>query len=107
MATLSPAIAHLPSLEDPLSYLPCSRVVEYRKGQIIYSQNQPSTRIFLVIAGKVQVSRVAADGRHVLLDIYQTDEFFGESGFLNLSEGTDEASAMEHAKLMAWTTAEI
>ena len=69
-------------LEDPLAHLPCSTILEYRKGQTIYSQDQPSTSIYLVIDGKVKVCRLADDGRQVVVDIYQPDEFFGESAFL-------------------------
>jgi CRP/FNR family cyclic AMP-dependent transcriptional regulator len=71
------------ALEDPLAHLPCSSILEYRKGQVIYSQDQPSTSLYLVIDGKVKVCRLAEDGRQVVVDIYQTDEFFGESAFLN------------------------
>ena len=46
-------------LEDPLAHLPCSSIVEYRKGQMIYNQDQPSTSIYLVIGGKVKVLRLA------------------------------------------------
>jgi CRP/FNR family transcriptional regulator len=94
-------------LEDPLAHLPCSTIVEYRKGQIIYSQDQPSTTLFLVIDGKVKVSRVADDGHQVVVDIYQGDEFFGESAFLNLPHRCEQATALENTKLMTWTTAEI
>jgi len=95
------------SLEDPLAHLPCSTIVEYRKGQIIYSQDQPSTTLYLVIDGKVKVSRVADDGHQVVVDIYQADEFFGESAFLNLAHRSEQATALENSKLMTWTTAEI
>jgi len=81
--------------------------VEYRKGQTIYSQEQPSTALYLVIGGKIKVSRLADDGRQVVVDIYQSDEFFGESAFLGLAPRSEQAVAMENAKLMAWTTAEI
>jgi CRP/FNR family cyclic AMP-dependent transcriptional regulator len=94
-------------LEDPLAHLPCSTIVEYRKGQIIYSQDQPSTTLYLVIDGKVKVSRVADDGHQVVVDIYQSDEFFGESAFLNLPHRCEQATALENTKLMTWTTAEI
>jgi CRP/FNR family transcriptional regulator len=94
-------------LEDPLAHLPCSTIVEYRKGQIIYSQDQPSTTLYLVIDGKVKVSRVADDGHQVVVDIYQGDEFFGESAFLNLPHRCEQATALENTKLMTWTTAEI
>jgi CRP/FNR family transcriptional regulator len=94
-------------LEDPLAHLPCSTIVEYRKGQIIYSQDQPSTTLYLVIDGKVKVSRVADDGHQVVVDIYQSDEFFGESAFLNLPHRCEQATALENTKLMTWATAEI
>jgi len=94
-------------LEDPLAHLPCSTIVEYRKGQIIYSQDQPSTTLYLVIDGKVKVSRVADDCHQVVVDIYQADEFFGESAFLNLQHRCEQATALENCKLMTWTTAEI
>ena len=95
------------ALEDPLAHLPCSSIVEYKKGQIIYNQDQPSTSIYLVIDGKVKVSRLADDGHQVVVDIYQTDEFFGESALLNLPHRSEQATALENTKLMTWTTAEI
>jgi len=81
--------------------------VEYRKGQMIYNQDQPSTSIYLVIDGKIKVSRLADDGHQVVMDIYQPDEFFGESAFLNLPHRPEQAVALENAKLMAWSTTEI
>jgi len=107
MATSTFATPTPKPLEDPLAHLPCSTIVEYRKGQIIYSQDQPSTTLYLVIDGKVKVSRVADDGHQVVVDIYQADEFFGESAFLNLAHRCEQATALENCKLMTWTTAEI
>jgi len=104
----SPAVA-IPqrALEDPLAHLPCSTILEYKKGQIIYNQDQPSTSIHLVIDGKVKVCRLADDGRQVVVDIYQPDEFFGESAFLGLAQRTEIAVALENTKVMTWTTNEI
>jgi CRP/FNR family transcriptional regulator len=81
--------------------------VEYRKGELVYNSDQASTTIFLVIQGKVKVSRLAADGHQVVVDIYQPDEFFGESAFLNLPRRAEQASALEDARLMAWAASEI
>lgn len=107
MASLARTVTPQRTLEDPLAHLPCSTIMEYKKGQTIYSQDQPSTGIYLVIEGKVKVSRMAGDGHQVVVDIYQTDEFFGESALLNLPQRTEQASALEAVKLMAWSTAEI
>jgi len=100
-------VAPQKALEDPLAHLPCSSIVEYKKGQVIYNQDQPSTNIHLIIEGKVKVSRLADDGHQVVVDIYQPDEVFGESAFLNLPHRCEQATALENTKLMTWTTAEI
>ena len=108
MATSPTTLAvPLKQLEDPLAHLPCSSILEYRKGQVIYNQDQPSTSIYLVIDGKVKVCRMADDGRQVVVDIYQTDEFFGESAFLSSPTRDEQALALENTKVMTWTTAEI
>src|SRR6204780_1946218 len=107
---MGPSIAPAPQprpLEDPLAHLPCSTIVEYRKGQTIYSHDQPSTSIYLVIDGKVKVCRLADDGRQVVVDLYQPDEFFGESAFLGPAQRTELSVALENTKVMTWTTSEI
>src|SRR5450432_4862023 len=109
MTASSPTVVVAPQkpLEDPLAHLPCSTIVEYRKGQMIYNQDQPSTSIYLVIDGKVKVARLADDGHQVVVDLYQPDEFFGESAFLSLPHRSEQATALEDVKLMAWSTQEI
>jgi CRP/FNR family cyclic AMP-dependent transcriptional regulator len=94
-------------LEDPLAHLPCSTILAFKKGQVIYNQDQPSNNLYLVIAGKVKVSRLAEDGRQVVVDIYQPDEFFGESAFLSLSRRSEISVALENVKVMTWTTNDI
>src|ERR1700685_2728642 len=107
MASSPTVVASQKILEDPLAHLPCSSIVEFKKGQMIYNQDQPSTSIYLVIDGKVKVSRLADDGHQVVVDIYQPDGFFGESAFLSLSHRAEQATALESCKLMTWSTSEI
>jgi CRP/FNR family transcriptional regulator len=95
------------TLEDPLDYLPRSSTIAYKKGQLIYQQNEPSTNLYLIVEGKVKVSFIAEDGYQGILDIYQQDEFFGESTFLNLTQRADQATAMESTTLMTWTSESI
>lgn len=95
------------TLEDPLSHLPCSTILEYKKGQTIYDHDQPSNSVYLVIGGKVKVCRVTDDGRQVVVDIYQPDEFFGESAFLGNTQRAELAVALENTKVMTWTTLDI
>jgi CRP/FNR family cyclic AMP-dependent transcriptional regulator len=95
------------TLEDPLDYLPCSNIIPYNKGQIIYRQNEPSTNLYLIVQGKVKVSFTADSGDQRILDIYKQYEFFGESVLLNLMHRGDQATAMESTTLTAWTSADI
>ena len=94
-------------LEDPLAHLPCSTIVEYGKGQMIYNQDQPSTNLYLVMDGRVKISRTTEDGRQVMIDIYQRDEFFGESSLLNVPHCAEQATALEGTKVMMWTASAI
>jgi len=105
--SLVAGLPRLTLLQDPLTHLPCSTVFKYRKGETIYSHNQPSTKIYLVIDGKVKVCRLADDHRQVMVDLYQPDDFFGESAFVGQSHGTELAVALEATKVMTWTPAEI
>ena len=106
MAT-SPVMAPSRPIEDPLAHLARTNVTEYPKGQTIYSQQQPSLAVYLVISGKVKVSRLAGDGRQVVVDIYRPDDLFGESAFLDAPPRSDQAVAMEDTRLMSWSSAEI
>src|SRR5260370_1736290 len=96
MASSPTVLSPQKPLEDPLAHLPCSTIVEYRKGQMIYNQDQPSTSIYLVIEGKVKISRLADDGHQVGVDIYQSDQFFGESAFLNMPHRSEQTTAIEN-----------
>jgi len=60
-----------------------------------------------VINGKVKISRLVDDGQQVVVDIYQPDEFFGESALLNVPQRSEQATAMENSKVMTWPTSRI
>jgi CRP/FNR family transcriptional regulator, cyclic AMP receptor protein len=94
-------------LEDALAYLPCSSVLEHRKGQFIYHQHQRGANLYLIIEGRVKVSLLANDGDQAVVDIYKQDEFFGEAALLQNSHGGEQATAMDDTKLMRWSAAEL
>jgi CRP-like cAMP-binding protein len=107
MATMTSAMPAQKSFEDPLAYLPCSTIVSYSKGAVIYTQDEPANKFCLVISGKVKILRVSDDGSTTLVDIYRPDEFFGESAFLNLPHRTEQAIAIEETRIMMWNSAQI
>lgn len=108
MATSAMAFAAPKAFEDPLAYLPTSAVRAYQKDQVIYSPEQDSESIYLVVAGKVKVYRIADNGQQTLVDIYRTDELFGDSALIGSLKGREKAVALEQdTGIMAWTANEI
>ncbi len=95
------------ALADAVAQLPKSNIVEFRKGQIIYSGGQPSSRIYFVVQGEVAVSRLATEGSPVVVGIYKAHDLFGESVLVNYTSKFEQAVALEDARLMSWTAAEV
>jgi CRP/FNR family transcriptional regulator, cyclic AMP receptor protein len=97
----------MPVREDALAYLPCSTVQEFAKGLQIYGPGDPPAGIYLVIEGRVKMSRINDAGIPVVIDILQTDDFFGESALLNYTTDSEQALALENTKVMCWSIADI
>jgi CRP/FNR family transcriptional regulator, cyclic AMP receptor protein len=97
----------MPVREDALAYLPCSTVQEFGKGLQIYGPGDPPAGIYLVIEGRVKMSRINDAGIPVVIDILQIDDFFGESALLNYTADSEQALALENTKVMCWSIADI
>ena len=52
---------------------------EYRKGQIIFNEGEPSRGFFLVVAGAVKIFRTGPDGRERVLHVVESGEAFAEA----------------------------
>ena len=94
-------------VEDALMYLPRKGATDYRRGQIIFGENQPSRELHLVVRGRVKVVIPVEDGRQTLVDIFTTDDFIGESALLGAAWHSERAVALDNASLMSWTASEI
>src|SRR5579872_6946677 len=104
---MTPAVQAPKPIDDPLAHLPKSSSVEYRKGQMIYNAVQPADRVYLVTQGKVMVSRILSDDKHVVMDICQPSDFFGEGSLVNSRSQSEEAVALENSRVMSWSPVEI
>ena len=92
---------------DVLQYLPCSHIIEYQKGACLYTAEQRPAGLYLVIEGQIKISRMAKTGRQALIDIYHVNELFGESALLTDAHLGEQAMALQPAKVMHWTSAEM
>jgi len=94
-------------MEDALMYLPRKGVTDYRKGQIIFDEHQPSKGLHLVVQGRVKVTMALDDGTQTVVDIFTTDDFFGESALLGSAHHAERAMALDNVTLMSWSGQEI
>jgi len=93
-------------IEDPLAHLPVSAIGEFRRNETIYGPGSAPNALFVVLAGKVKICRETADGRQVVMDVYQTDEFFGESSLLG-APLNELAVALDSVRVMYWNAKDI
>jgi CRP/FNR family transcriptional regulator len=63
--------------------------------------------VYAVITGLVQVSRMAAEGHRLIVDLYGRDDLFGEGALTRLPRDGEQAMAVEKTTLMSWTADEL
>ena len=95
-----------PGGDDALSLLPRTPIREYRKGEIIYRPEDLAESLYLVVDGRVKISRLPEGRREVVLAFLEKEDFFGEAGFGGGRCG-EQAEAIEKTALMQWPIAEI
>jgi CRP/FNR family transcriptional regulator len=96
----------LASVEDPLNYLPRKSVQEFGKGRVIYSPQQPTDRLYLVVLGRVKVITTADEGYEMIARIVCPEGLFGETS-LTGGHPSEAAVVLDTATVMAWTRVEI
>jgi CRP-like cAMP-binding protein len=102
----SPAEKALSS-EDALTYLPRTPIQEFAKGRVIYTPQQPSDSLYVVILGRVKITNTAEDGCQTISRIVCSEGLFGESALIGRASRNESAVALDTVSLMAWTRAEI
>ena len=95
------------TLEDPLAHLPCSVIRHYRKGEVLYGPEQPSSHLYLVTEGQVKASRISDRDGCTVMDLYQADDFFGESALTGSHGDCETAAATVPTQVMMWTVDQI
>ncbi len=93
--------------EDPLTYLPRKPVQEFAKERVIFSPQQPSDHLYVVILGRVKITSTAEDGCQTVARIVRTEGLFGESCLIGSRSRSESATALDNVSLMSWTRAEI
>lgn len=64
-----------------------SRVLEFRKGDLIFAEDTPCTGMYVVATGAVKIYKIGPDGREHVLHVSEPGETFGEAAIFLGSQG--------------------
>src|ERR1035438_8480762 len=75
--------------------------VKMARGEHVFLEGQDGDRLYVVLDGKIKLTRAAADGRENLLSVLGPGEMFGELSLFDPRPRTSAASAVTDATLAA------
>jgi CRP/FNR family transcriptional regulator, cyclic AMP receptor protein len=86
--------------------------VKLERGERLFSEGDDGDRLYVVLEGKIKLTRAASDGRENLLSVIGPGEMFGELSLFDPRPRTSSASAvtearlaaLPHDKLLIWVT---
>jgi CRP/FNR family transcriptional regulator, cyclic AMP receptor protein len=89
---------------DPKNYLAAAgvgkKVVGYRKGQVIFSQGDPSLCAMYVQSGGVKLTVISSQGKEAVIGLLSSGEFFGEGCIAGQPQRTVTATATESTSVL-------
>lgn len=71
----------------------------YKKDSVILMEEEAGSALFVIISGKVKISRTSNDGREVILSILNESDFFGEMAILDGLARSATVVALEESEL--------
>jgi CRP-like cAMP-binding protein len=71
----------------------------FKKDSVILFEHETGSALFVIVEGKVKISRMSDDGREVILTILNDSDFFGEMAILDGLSRSANVTAMEDSEL--------
>src|SRR5579875_2489474 len=78
---------------------PHTHAVELRRGEHLYQEGDAGDQLYVVIEGKVKLTRTSPDGREVLIRVQGPGEMFGELAMFDPAYRTSTATAVTDSRL--------
>ena len=73
---------------------------KYLKDNLILIEEEVGSSMFVILEGRVKISRISDDGREVILSILSDGDFFGEMSLLDGHTRSANVTAIEEAELL-------
>jgi CRP-like cAMP-binding protein len=72
---------------------------KYHKDNLILIEEEIGSSMFIILEGRVKISRISDDGREVILSIMSEGDFFGEMSLLDGQTRSANVTAIDPAEL--------
>src|SRR5690606_20014567 len=71
----------------------------YKRDSVILFEHEAGSALFIIISGKVKVSRFSDDGKEVIISILGESDIFGEMSLLDGQARSAHVTAMENSNI--------
>jgi CRP-like cAMP-binding protein len=96
LETLTETVTNFEALK---TLLETKKIRSLKKGQLLYFDGDTSLGIYLVLSGKIKVSKIAEDGRELVTAINVADDYFGIYDAIINKSHTENAEALEDTQV--------
>src|SRR5215467_3051215 len=73
--------------------------VHLDRGEQLFSEGDPGQKLYIILSGKMKLTKAAPDGRENLLSVHGPGEMFGELSLFDPVPRTSSANAVTQAEL--------
>ncbi|MGH2664683.1 response regulator [Flavobacterium sp.] len=97
---LSELVSQKEGLEELKAALEDRKVRVFKKNQIIYYEGDRANGIWVILDGKIKVTKMAEDGRELMSGIFETDHFLAVNTLFSEGLFIDTATTVEESHLV-------
>jgi CRP-like cAMP-binding protein len=94
------ALLRSASAQDLRAVVAASRLRNFRRGQIVFSRDDPGDTVVVVVSGRVKVVLRSADGGELTLTVIQAGGLFGELSVADNGPRSTDAETLEDCQLL-------
>ena len=75
--------------------------LSFKAGSVLYEQNDPGDRLYIVFSGRIRLVQKKEDGKEVNLGVLRKGDHFGEASLIHAKPRNAEARAVEDSVVVA------
>ncbi|HEX8804615.1 MAG TPA: Crp/Fnr family transcriptional regulator [Acidimicrobiales bacterium] len=77
-----------------------SEIEELRRGDVLFHEDDPSDRLYVVVEGRIAIAKRSIDGRESVVALMESGDLFGEMPLFERLGRSAEARALEQSQVL-------